>query len=82
MLTFHYGFWTHEKFSDVFIRVLKVQYRDHKRTKLKIEWWARGCHEPYCLQIKDKLVINREDYDKWHWVEEMEMLFDPVIISN
>jgi hypothetical protein len=41
-MEFSPGLWTHEKFMDVAIEIIKVSYQDEKQAKLKIWWWNRG----------------------------------------
>lgn len=72
------GFWTHEKFMDVAIEILKVQYQDEKRAKLKIHWWNRGwVGEPFRpFPTPNKLKIT--DFSGWKPLKKLERLVDEV----
>jgi len=64
-LKFTKGLWTHKRFRDVFIEVSRVQYQDHKRSKLKIVWWNKNpCGRPFRI-FEDKITVGVEQYDNW-----------------
>ena len=65
---FKRGFWEHEKFMDVFIEVLKVQYHGSEYTKLEVRWWNRGFDgsDPWLILDKpQKIKVLREKYKEW-----------------
>jgi len=67
------GTWTHEKFKDVFVNILRVQYRGPKYTKVRVEWWNKngmptryaGLIKPYPIGITETIKIRTEDYQYW-----------------
>ena len=56
------GFWTHERFMDVKLLVLKVQYADARKIKVKVEWWNR---RGMFLGIRQTIVISTKDLIRW-----------------
>lgn len=60
------GFWLHERFMDVFIEVLRVQYRDAKRIRLRVRWWNRGASgNPFPIRMNDPITIQTKDLKHW-----------------
>lgn len=70
-MRFSKGDWTHEKFMDVFFEVIKVQYTDEKRAKLRGFWWNLGwCGNPYKpFHTPETLTIQAKDFDQWKRLE-------------
>jgi len=61
-------FYMHKNAMDVCIEVLKVQYQDDKRIKLKVRWWNLGyAGEPYALfgDSTDKLTLSKDNWLEW-----------------
>lgn len=72
MIKFTRGDWVHEDFMDVFIEVVKVQYSDPKRVKLKIHWWVLGwVGKPYrpFPGAAVTLVVQTKDIPRWKRLE-------------
>lgn len=61
------GYWMHTNAMDVFIEVVRIQYQDNKRLKLKVRWWNLGyVGRPYCITYRpDTVTINFRDQFKW-----------------
>lgn len=61
-------FYMHKNAMDVCIEVLKVQYQDDKRIKLKVRWWNLGyVGEPYTLfgDSTDRLTLSKDNWLEW-----------------
>lgn len=78
-MKFTKGLWTHEKFMDVAIEVVKVSYMNHKKAKLKIWWWNRGWvgkpFKPFTDKT-DRLVIT--DFTGWKKIYGLERIIDEI----
>jgi hypothetical protein len=60
------GFWTHQRFMDVFVEVTKVQYRGPKYLKVKVNWWNKGqSGSPFPLGVTQTITINNDDLKYW-----------------
>ena len=55
-------FWTHVKFMDVVIRVVKRQYSDKKRVKLRVEWWNKS---GWYIGVTENITIKKDQFDNW-----------------
>jgi hypothetical protein len=77
-MEFSPGLWTHEKFMDVAIEIIKVSYQDEKQAKLKIWWWNRGwVGEPFRpFSTPDRLIIT--DFTGWKKLDKLERMLDKV----
>lgn len=65
-MRFSRGDWKHENCIDVFIEVIKVQYVDSKRAKLRVIWWNLGyTGNPWTLTQAESLEIQAKDFPKW-----------------
>lgn len=64
---FSKGMWDHERFSDVYMEVIKVQYRGTKYTKMRVTWWHRNGY-PLTAGCKQTVKIYKKDYFKWKLV--------------
>jgi hypothetical protein len=69
-MRFGVGYWTHDKFMDVCIHILKVSYQDHKRAKLRVRWLCRGYEgDWYDLFPKEprprNVIVQAKDYGSW-----------------
>lgn len=64
---FHPGVWVHDRFMDAAILIHKVQYKDEKRTRIRVSWRIRRASgelfDP-CLP-KQTLTILKKDYGLW-----------------
>ena len=69
------GFWMHKHAMDVFIEVVRLQYRDMKRTRLKIRWWNLGyVGNPYCISSKiETVTIKTTDLANWHQLTNRQL---------
>lgn len=68
MTKFRRGFWTHDRFSDVFIEIVKVQFvKPNEYTKMKVNWWNRGqMGKPWIISYRpEKIKIKAKDYKYW-----------------
>lgn len=70
-MRFSRGDWVHEKFMDVFFEVIKVQYIDAKRAKLRGFWWNLGWsgNAFKILPNAETLTIQAKDFDQWKRLE-------------
>lgn len=67
------GDWTHVNFKDVFFEVIKVQYADQKRAKLRGYWWNLGWTgnaqriilDEYCPDRAVTIEIQAKDFAGW-----------------
>ncbi len=68
---FNRGFFTHDRFMDVFIEVLRVQYRGPKYTKLKIRWWNKSqSNNPFIIDYSSYTIkILHTDLKQWKVVQ-------------
>lgn len=67
-----YSFYMHENCLDVCIEVLKIQYKDSKRVKLKVNWVNLGyVGKPFILQFNRNIEIKREDLVKWKNIDDI-----------
>lgn len=62
------GFWMHENGMDCCIEVLRIQYSDQKRVKVKARWWNLGyTGNPWLIDPKiETIELKRADLPKWH----------------
>lgn len=59
-------FYVHERFMDVFVEVLKVQYRGPDYRKIKVRWWNYGYDgsNPWCVYNKPQVIqVNNNDWN-------------------
>jgi hypothetical protein len=57
--------WTHERFMDVMVYILKVGYRGKTNCKLKVQWFnTRGMD----LRITQNIRIESKQYPYWRRV--------------
>ena len=70
-MRFSRGDWVHEDFMDVFIEVVKVQYADAKRIKLKIFWWNLGWTGSAMRIFPNSapFEIKAKDFARWKRLE-------------
>ena len=63
--------YKHVNNTEVAFEILKQYYVKKKQLyKLHVVWWNVGCcHEPWCMQIKQKLEIKKADWQKWKLYE-------------
>ena len=60
------GYWVHDNCMDVFIDVLKVQYKGPTYTKLKVNWMNKGfTNKPWFIYGTETIKIRREGYKNW-----------------
>jgi len=66
---------THPHFRDVFIEIVRIQYRDEKRVKAKIRWWNRGYKglNPYAISGIETFTFTNE---KWNELINVEIEYD------
>lgn len=57
--------YKHANCTDVFIEVLKVQYFDIKRVKVRVAWWNVGTVSSFPLGIIETIEIKRQDILSW-----------------
>lgn len=63
---FRPGFYIHENAMDTYMEVIKVQYRDHKRTKMRVVWWNMGfTNQPWKITQSHSLEISRKLSNGW-----------------
>ena len=57
----------HKNNTDVAIEILKSFYvREKQVFKLKVQWWNIGSkHEPWCMDITQRITVSREDWKDW-----------------
>lgn len=67
---FNKGFWEHEKFMDVFVEVISIQYINDDFTELTVRWWNKSqTNNPFMMSKNVQVIkINKEDYVKWRRV--------------
>lgn len=69
-------FYVHERFMDVFVEVLKVQYKGPKYMKIKVHWWNYGYDgsNTWCVDNKPQVLkIDNKDWNtSWKY-------FNPVL---
>lgn len=60
-------FMTHDSFKDVFIEVLKTQYRGLRYRKLRVRWWNLGFSDnPWlCFPEPQTIKIMESDWKRW-----------------
>lgn len=56
---------------DLAIEVLKTQYRDEKRIKVKVQWWNLGWTDQVYPFKREKIEIKVEDIKKWKPLESL-----------
>lgn len=70
MRNFSKGYYVHKNFMDVAIEVVKIQYRNDRRTKLKIRWYNRGwVGQPFELYGMRPTTISVKHTDINNWVK-------------
>lgn len=70
-MKFYAGLWEHERFMDVFIEVLKVQYQDEKRAKMIVVWWNKGWEgNPWPISLRTRLKIT--NFKGWRQVKNTQ----------
>lgn len=57
--------YKHESCTDAFIEVMKIQYRDAKRIKVRVIWWTGGATRDWPSGCVETIEIQREDLPKW-----------------
>lgn len=55
------GFYRHERFLDVYVWVLKVQYKCANYRKIKIEWWLNSSS----MGIRQNIKIKSDQFKNW-----------------
>lgn len=70
------GFYMHENAMDVCIEILRLQYTDAKRVKLKIRWWNLGyVGNPFCIDARGATItIKASDIHKWKYLNSQHFL--------
>ena len=61
------GFFKHRRFNDVLMYVVRREFRDEERIKLKIRWWniaGYWCHEGF-----DHVTVKVRDLPNWRRVD-------------
>lgn len=57
--------YMHRNAMDLCIQVLKIQYRDSRRIKLKVRWWNLGyTGNPWPLEM-ERIEIKTSDWLNW-----------------
>lgn len=59
------GYYKHERSMDLVMEVLKTQYRDEKRIKVKVRWWNLGWTGNAWTFGQEKLEIQVSDLKNW-----------------
>ncbi len=60
------GFYIHKNSMDVFIEVLKVQYRGEKYQKLKVRWYNVGFEGKFwSLSDPQTIIVHSTHYTNW-----------------
>lgn len=49
---------------DTFFQVVKCQYEDQKRAKLKVVWCVQGVHS-WWFAVHDKVTITADQFNNW-----------------
>jgi hypothetical protein len=65
---FYKGFWTHNKFMDVFIEVLQVEhYKPGEYTRVEVVFWNRSqANKPFLIEdSKQTITIFESQYPNW-----------------
>lgn len=62
--------WKHVRNTDVAVEVLKRFWIKEKAAwSFRVRWWNIGPHEPYCMNIEQRLKIDgeiwRRDWRPW-----------------
>ncbi len=57
----------HPNTTDIAMEVIKSFYvKENKKWKIKVMWWNIGkCHQPWCMNIVERLVLTDEQYRQW-----------------
>jgi hypothetical protein len=65
----------HEKSLDVCLEVVRIQYQDMKRMKIRGRWWNLGYSgEPFNLNNNLVTVeIQSKDFKAWHDIQSTMM---------
>lgn len=64
-----HGTYIHETAKDLFIEVLKIQYLDHKRIKMKVAWFNIGFGRPYLVDPWSNIEIPFDKFKEWGYFE-------------
>ena len=59
------AFYQHEDCTDSFLEVIKVQYFDAKRVKLRVFWCIQGATKSWPVGLLETIEIQRKDLPKW-----------------
>lgn len=63
------GAWVHENFMDIFVDVIRVQYRGPKYVLCRIMWCNKGyMGTPWIIDGPRTIKIMNEDMNKWRKV--------------
>lgn len=59
-------FYKHKNNVDVFIEVIKVQYRDAKRIKARVNFYNQGyTNNPWIILHNQPIIIVAEQFTNW-----------------
>jgi len=73
------GYYRHNNSLDVFFEVIKVQYVDHKRAKLRGRWWNLGwVGEPFLVYPGNPVTveIKKEEFRNWKYLYNTQRFVD------
>lgn len=59
----HYKFYTHRRMLDVCFRVIKLQWGDDTRLKIKVSWYLKKGLTP--MAISETITIKRVDFNNY-----------------
>ncbi len=60
---YHYKYYTHRRMLDVCFRVIRVQWGDATRLKLKISWYLKKGLIP--MALTEIITIKKVDYQHY-----------------
>ncbi len=73
------GYWLHQRFMDIYIKILKNQYSDGHRIKLKAIFMNRGyTGKPWVITEPMTITIMRKDLKNWQPCSELGVPFSPI----
>ncbi len=60
------GYWTHARFRDVFVEVIKFEGHHAGQDVYQIEWWNRGASgNAFPINERDLIGLDADDYSQW-----------------
>jgi len=73
-------FWTHDRFMDVCVQIINVQWAGKSTCKIEVFWWNKT--SGFNIGIPQVIVIQKSQYEFWKKIEKPVRSHRPAVAEK